>query len=321
LINLKDNHHKETIGMFDTVHFWINSVELSGVSPFDIKPYLSDITERQNKNGYSCSGGVGDYIINISENGISLKGSLAKNHFGDNLHTLTRRDAKQSIEELSDSLHFDIGMAKVTRLDVSTVIQTKHPPIDYYSYLGNKPFFYRLQSTPDTLYYNNHQRQIVFYDKTKEAKAKDVKVPTILQNSNLLRYELRYQRRINKQLKQSLTASKLYDVEFYRYVIKNWYDEFKAIQKLKEQSFMVDNISTLKDAETALFAALLQEKGQSIIDDYLAALKAKKAFKERQRYCELKRKLNKILQAQKGEKSDLIKELETAIFDIARYAR
>jgi hypothetical protein len=308
--------------MFDTVHFWIDRVELSGASPFDIQPYLSDITERQNERaGYSCSGNIGEYAINIGERGISLKGSLPKNHFGDNLHTLTRRDTQQAIEELSDSLHLDLGTAKVTRLDISTVIPTKRPPADYYSHLGNKPYFDRLQSTPDTLYYNNHQRQIVFYDKTKEAKAKDVQVPAIWQNSNLLRYELRYTKRLNKQLNASLTAARLYDVEFYRSVIQSWHSEFKAIQKLKNQSFMIDNINTTKEAETALFAALLQEKGQSIIDEYLAELKAKNVFKDRQRYYELKQKLNTILQATGGEQSDLIRELETAIFNIARYAR
>ncbi|GHV56581.1 hypothetical protein FACS1894182_03410 [Bacteroidia bacterium] len=307
--------------MFDTVHFWIDRVELSGASPFDTQRYLSDLTERQNKNGYSCTGNVGDYCVNIAENGISLKGSLPKNYFGDNLHTLTRRDTKQAIEELSDHLHTDINAARVTRMDVSTVIPTKRPPADYYSHLGNKPHFDRLQSTPDTLYYNNHQRQIIFYDKTKEAATKDVQVPEILQNSNLFRYELRYTKRLNKQLNTDLTAAKLHDVEFYRAVIQSWHNEFKTIQKLKNQSFMIDSISTTKEAETALFAALLQEKGQSIIDEYLAELKAKNVFRERQRYSELKRKLNTILQAPKGEQSDLIKELETAIFDIARYAR
>jgi hypothetical protein len=307
--------------MFDTVHFWIDRVELSGARPFDIQPYLSDITERQNERGYSCSGKTGEYLAHIAENGISLQGSLPKNYFGDNLHTLTRRDTKEAIEELSDHLHTDINAARVTRLDVSTVIPTKRPPADYYSHLGNKPHFDRLQSTPDTLYYNNHQRQIIFYDKTKEAMTKDVQVPEILQNSNLLRYELRYTKRLNKQLNTDLTAAKLYDVKFYRAVIQNWHSEFKAIQKLKNQSFMIDSISTPKEAETALFAALLQEKGQSIIDEYLAELKAKNVFRERQRYSELKRKLNTILQAPKGEQNDLIKELETAIFDIARYAR
>jgi hypothetical protein len=307
--------------MFDTVYFWFDRVELSGASPFDTQPYLSEITERKNKNGYSCTGNVGNYTVNIAENGISLKGSLTKNYFGDNLHTLTRKDTKQAMEQLSDNLHLNLSSARVTRLDVSTVIPTKRPPADYYSHFGSKPYFVRVQSTPDTLYYNNHQRQIIFYDKTKEAAAKDVQVPEILQNSNLFRYELRYTKRLNKQLNTDLTAAKLYDVEFYRSVIQSWHSEFKTIQKLKNQSFMIDNINTTKAAETALFAALLQEKGQSIIDEYLAELKVKSVFKDRQRYSELKRKLNTILQTPKGEQSDLIKELETAIFDIARYSR
>jgi hypothetical protein len=319
LPNFGNNNRNKV--MFDTVHFWIDRVELSGASPFDIQPYLSEITERQNERGYSCSGKTGGYLIHIADNGISLIGSLPKNYYGDNLHTLTRRDTKEAIEQLSDHLHTDIKAAKVTRLDVSTVIPTKRPPIDYYSHLGNKPHFERLQSTPDTLYYNNHQRQIVFYDKTKEATAKDVQIPDIWQNSNLFRYELRYTKRLNKQLNTDLTAAKLYDVEFYRSVIKSWHTEFKTIQKLKNQSFMIDNITTPKEAQTALFAALLQEKGQSIIDYFLAELRAKNVFDDRKYYSRVKADLNKILEAPKGEKSDLIQELETAIFDIARYAR
>jgi len=308
--------------MFDTVNFWIDRVDISEGNTFGILPYLSEITERQNeKKGYSCTGKIMDYTASVFDSGISLKGSLAKSHFGDNLHTLTRRDTMQAIEELNDCLHIDINRAKVTRLDVSTIIPTKCPPSDYYIHLGNKPYFDRLQSTPDTLYYNNHQRQIIFYDKTKEAMTKGVQIPEILQNSNLFRYELRYTNRLNKQLNTDLTARKLYNTDFYRFIIQSWHNEFKTIQKLKNQCFMIGNINTPKEAETALFAALLQEKGQVIINEYLARLKAENVFKERQRYSELKRKLNTILQAPKGEQSDLIKELETAIFDIARYAR
>ncbi|GHT00786.1 hypothetical protein AGMMS50276_27450 [Synergistales bacterium] len=307
--------------MFDSVNFWIDRVELSGSSTFDTQRYLSNITERQNKNGYSCTGNVGDYWVHIAENGISLKGSLAKNYFGDNLHTLTRRDTKQAIEELSDHLHTDINAARVTRMDVSTVIPTKRTPADYYSHLGNKPHFDRLQSTPDTLYYNNHQRQIIFYDKTKEAATKDVQVPEILQNSNLFRYELRYTKRLNKQLNTDLTAGKLYETGFYRAVIQNWYNEFKTIQKIKNQNFMIDNITTPKEAQTALFATLLQQSGQSVINDFLCELKAKNVFTDKKYYSRLKTDLNKILTTPKGEQSDLMKELETAIFDIARYAR
>jgi hypothetical protein len=283
---------------------------------------LSEITERKNaKSGYSCSGKLKNYAVSVYENGISLKGSLAKNYFGDNLHTLMRQDVKQAIEKLSAELHTDLTPAKVTRLDVSTVISTRRPPADYYRYLGSKPYFQRLQSTPDTLYYNNHQRQIIFYDKTKEASAKEVQIPDILQNSNLLRYELRYTKRLNKQLNTELTTAKIYDMEFYRSIVQSWHTEFKTIQKLKNQSFMTDNITTPKEAQTALFAYLLQQSGQSTIDEFLKELKAKNVFEDRKYYSRVKAELNRMLAVTTGQKSDLMQELETAIFDIARYAR
>jgi hypothetical protein len=308
--------------MFDTVNLRIDRVNLSSGNPSEVLPYLSDVTEHSHaKKGHSISGTLGNYHVYANESCLWLGGSLAKHYYGDNIHTLTRKDTQRAIEKVSDGLHLNVGGAKVTRLDVSTVIPTKHPPVEYYPFLGDKPHFKRRPHKTGTLYYDNYQRQFVFYDKAKEATAKGVQIPEILQNSYLFRPELRYLKRINRQLKTDVTAAKLYDVEFYRFIIQNWYKEFKSIQKLNNQSFMIGNISTIKEAETAFFAHFLQQAGQPAIDEYLAALKAGNVFKERQRYSELKRKLNTILQAPKGEQSDLMRELETAIFDIARYAR
>jgi hypothetical protein len=307
--------------MYDTVNLWINGCDILRGKPFEVLPLLSEITERQNeKTGYSCTGKVLDYTVNVSENGISLKGSLCKSFFGDNLQTLTRRATMQAVEKLSDCLHTDISIAKVNRFDVSTVIPTKRQPSDYYSYLGNKPYFERLQASKYTLYYNNHQRQIIFYDKAKEAAAKGIQIPAVWQNSNLFRYELRYNKSLNKQLKADVTASTLYDVTFYQSIIQNWYNEFKTIQKLKKDSFMIDDITTLKSAKETLFSYLLQEKGQNIIDDFLNELKEKKRFNNRSDYTRLKNDLNKMLVAKNGN-NDLIQELEHAISDIAKYSR
>ena len=306
--------------MYDTVNLWQNGFNISGGNPFDILPYLSDVTEYQSKHGYSCSGNVFDYTVNVFERGISLKGSLCKSFFGDNLQTLKRSVIKQAIEKLNDHLHIDLSEAKVTRFDVSTVIPTKRPPADYYAYLGNKPYFQREQ-WKESLYYSNHQRQINFYDKSKEAKAKFMDIPDIWKNSNLFRYELRYLRNINSQLKADVTASTLYDKDFYSNVIQNWYNEFKTIQKLKNNSFMIDGIKTPKEAQEALFSYLLQGAGQNLVTEFLSELKANNTFPDRKYYTRLKADLNKMLVSKNGNKSDLMQELETAIFNIARYAR
>jgi len=143
----------------------------------------------------------------------------------------------------------------------------------------------------------------------------------LLHGSNLLRYEIRWLRRINAQLKAEVTAQMLFDEKFYQNIIMNWFKEFQSIQKIKEQSFMTDNIVTVKDAETALFAYLLQQSGQSTIDEFLNDLKAANSFKDRQRYYELKKRLQTIFEIPRGKKSDLMQELETAIYSVAKDCR
>jgi acyl-homoserine lactone acylase PvdQ len=215
----------------------------------------------------------------------------------------------------------DISGANVTRADVSTVIATKRPPADYYPFLGDKPHFKRRLVTHDTLRYSTHQRQAEFYDKTEAAKAKNMAIPDPLRGCHLLRCEVRYLEHVSRQLKADVTAATLYNEVFYQSIVQNWYKEFKTIQKLKEQEFMIDNISSSSEAKTALFAHLLQQAGLPTIDEFMAALKAQKRFKSRSEYSKLRGDLNKIMAAPRGEQGDLMRELETAIYDVAKYAR
>lgn len=311
--------------MIDTLNMWIDRAAMAGGNPFAIAPYLTDLEEKQGVRwGYSVGGRLGDYTIYADQRGVSLKGSLAKYFLPSNVHTLTRATVQQALQMMSDSLHTDITAAVVTRADISTVIPTKRQPADYYSHLGAKPYFNRLQATPTTLYYSTQKRQLVFYDKTKEAATKRVKVPTSLAGCNLLRYELRFTSRLQKQLKQAdpITAAALYRPDVYYTLVQHWKQEFDTIQKLNRATTMIESIKTTGDAAKGLFARLLQQGGgQAVIDEYIADLKARKVFANRQYYTRLKTDLNKILQAPIEQQGDLIEELEKAIAYIAQYAR
>ena len=65
---------------------------------------------------------------------------------------------------------------------------------------------------------------------------------------------------------------------FYYFIIQQWKKEFDTIKKNNPISPMTDSIKTPKEAQEALFAMLLQQNGQSCIDDFLNELKAKKNF-------------------------------------------
>lgn len=310
--------------MFDTVNFWIDRGDAAGGNPFAVLPYLCEVVEqRSDKRGYSCSGKLGDYTVCCFQTGVSLKGSLAKYYLPSNVYTLTRQTAKEALEKMSDETHLNIATAKVTRLDVSTVIPTKRPPTDYYPSLGNKPHYRRLQAHADTLYYNQSFRQLIFYDKTKEAAAKAALIPPTLNGCNLLRYEMRHTKNIQRLLKlpDPITGATLTDSGFYYSIIQRWKREFDTIKKINTISTMTDSIKTPKKAQKALFAILLQQGGQNYIDEFLADLKAKNAFSDPKYYSRLKADLYKIWQAPNEAKSDMIRELEKAIADVANYAR
>jgi len=308
--------------MFDTVNFWIDRCNISGEKPFEILHYLDKAeTPHKDMDGrMTAKGIIGNYTVYVSEYGISLYGSLAKYYLGNNMETLTRETAKMAIEQLFSNLHLDKNTAQVTRLDVAAVIPTQHIPASYYSYLGQKPHFERVQYNSDTLYYNNHQKQIIFYDKAKEAKAGNVSIPEIFINNNLFRYELRYTNRLNTQFKTYVTATTITNEVFYRKITQNWHNEFKTIKKLKNLSFMIDNITTPKKAKDVLFASLLQKEKQSFIEDFLNKVKAKKRL-NRQRQYELRQNLYSIVETPIIEQTnDLMQELEKKIFTTAKYA-
>lgn len=310
--------------MYDTVNFWIDRSDTAEGNPFAVSPYLCEVVEQQsNKMGYSCSGKLGDYSVCCFQTGISLKGSLAKYYLPSNVFTLTRQTAGEALEQMSEALHLNVTAARVTRLDVSTVFPTKRPPTDYYPSLGSKPRFNRLQATKDTLYYNQQFRQLVFYNKTKEASAKGAIIPPTLTGCNLMRYEMRFTKNVQKLLKSAtpITGATLTDSSFYYSIIQQWKSEFDTIKKIHTINTMTDNIKTPKEAKETLFAILLQQGGQSKIDEYLADLKANNTFTDPKYYSRLKADLYKIMQAPSEAKGDLIRELEKAVADVALYAR
>lgn len=309
--------------MYDTINFWVDVLQ-TGADPFEVAQYLENVTERQNNNtGYTCSGKLRNYNVSCFQYGISLQGSLATFYLPSNVGTLTRQTTREAIESLSDVLHLDIKSAKVTRLDIATAIQTKRQAKEYFSYLGNKPYFERVQATKDTLYYNTNKRQLCFYDKAKEATKKGSLIPGTLLGCNLFRYELRFKSEIQKQLQTSdcVNGSLLFERSFYNEMVQRWKNEFESINKLKSSKYMVDGIKTPKDAKTALFAYLLQQDNGAIIENYLNDLKAKQLFADPKYYSRLKSDLNRLLQLPTMEAADLITELQTAINDIAKYSR
>ena len=314
--------------MYDTVNFWIDRIHIKGGNPFAIADYLSDVTECYGKDGrYSIKGKIRGYTVYVSESGILLIGSLAEFMFGSNIYTLTRHTTKFALEKLSDFLNLDMKQAKIYRIDIATVLQTEQSPCSYYRCLGYKTNFTRLETSKTTLEYRNgrsgqnQRNKLTFYDKTKQMKDKGKEVPKIFENSNLLRYELK----LNKNLKQQLNISEingklLTSESFYHSLIQRWKNEYETIKKINTYQINSSVITSPKMAQDGLFAILLQQQGQSGIDEYISTLKAQNTFSDPKYYTRTYKSLNKLISAEGIEEGELVRELNSLIFEVAKNA-
>ena len=304
--------------MYDTGNFWLDRA-MVGCDPFTIAQYLDEAAEHSSDRGYTITGKAGDYSVLLTDSGISLKGSLPKLLLPTNIHTLNRSGVKDAINKLSDTLHLPIDGAKVTRIDVSTVLPVTRPVNDYYQYMGNKPYSQRLQATADTLYYNTKIKQLIFYNKIAEAKAKSMMIPTVFNIAFLLRVEVRFTQRLPKQFNRiEITGATLYEEQFYTDMVRRWGKEYFSIDKLKSISFMnTTNIKTPKDGVNALLSFLLQDKEPGFINGFIADLRAQKTYDDPKYYSRLKDELIKLTKATTlAEQNELIRELDQSIREV-----
>ena len=109
--------------------------------------------------------------VTMTSNTISVKGSICKYHFGNNLYTLSMKDTKEAINSISESLGLNMKKASVSRVDWSTNLSTTLPPTLYMPKLGDLSRFNRLEN-PNSIYYNQSAKRLLFYDKMIEAKKK-----------------------------------------------------------------------------------------------------------------------------------------------------
>jgi len=284
---------------------------------------LSGVTEHTRDDGQVyVSGYLKNYRVNISGQGVSLKGSLAKYFLPDNFHTLTRSDSARAFEMMSDELCLPIQKAKVNRIDFAQNFLMIYEPEAYYPYLGDCQYYQR-QPTSNSLYYSNTLRQKLFYNKIAEGKKRGLTLPEVWNSQNVLRYEMRFTSRLPKQFnKAEVTASSLSDEKFYMAVFDKWLTEYDAINKLNSINFNLSVMNSPKDFWKQMNLMAISVIGQDKIIEEVENLRHQKAFDKPEYYSRLKREIKELCKTpEMTESSDLIQELDQKIKAAKKYYR
>lgn len=252
--------------MYDTVGLRLIVEDGRGFIPMEgIPPLLDRLVGVNHLPGSEyVTGYLGDLKITVRPNSVRVsRGSLCKWHFGDNYQTLDRRGAQEAIEHLSDILHLPMAEADVTRLDFGTNLIMRYPVSLYLNKLGKLRYWKRCDAAEaGALYYWGNGRVLNFYDKNRERASAGEPMPELYAGRNVLRYEIRYTKRIPKQLNRPyVTASDLYDRTFFDDMLHKWRDTYRAIQKIKDITPDFSMITRKSDLNRLGVLALVEKYG------------------------------------------------------------
>lgn len=266
------------------------------------------------------AGNLGNLTVRVKKHSVLVSGSLPKFYFGTNLIDVSREDIKTIINCLSDSLTLKLENAFVYRLDTGINIIVDRSVTEYTQCLGEARYFQKLAYREGGVLYKNSIRSICFYDKMREMKKHKVAIPEKYVDCNILRYELRYLKRLDKHLKvkPALTAGTLYEEGFYGQLVRKMRQAYTAIKKYKDcqnlQNLQPQNLKEVQDA--FVLAGIPAIGGMERVTELLRYWKAKCGWSNT-KYHRNKSYFQRVINKKNlTEKNSLIEELNAKIVKV-----
>jgi len=314
------------MGSYDSISLWLPA-ERAGVTDISLQvaSKLTGATQFIQRNGVeSYAGYLGNNLrARVSQQGLSVKGSISKYFLSNNVECLTRATTEQAIEKLSDELCLPMQKAKLSSMAYALNLIVKEKPQAYFPILGDSRYFNR-SLFGSTLYYINSNRKIRFYDKLKECKRTLHELPAALQGLNMLRIELELSKKLTYQFNLSeVTVGHLYEESFYMAMIDKLCNEYQAIRKNKIIQLNFSTMNSPKDFWQQAQADWIQKiGGEASALSIVENLRKQEAFKNSEYYSRLKKEIKTISTLPAlTQDSPLIEELDEKINRVKSYYR
>lgn len=303
--------------MFDTLYIWLPSERAGEIDLNQFTKYLLDVEDCFQNGERKIRGRLRNLKVLISPTGISIKGSLPKFHYGNNLKNLTSNEIKSAIQKIGNDLSIPILKARLTRIDIGINLSMDHEPKYYFRGLGKLAKMARGNFSETSLYYTNTTKTLNFYDKNREFY-KTSKIPDKFGlEKNLLRYELRLKKWLGRNFEnREVLVSNLIDKKFCKQILAIWAENYFSIKKNNIVHFDPTLIHLPKDYLEFLTLKGIEAHRENISTD-IKFLKSIESLKSKEYYSRLIAKINEISSSPKITiESDLNKELDFKITQI-----
>ncbi len=271
------------------------------------------------QSGEFVKGNLRNLYLVLRQDRISIEGSIQVFAQQENLSPFTFKEVSGAIHQLGDMLNFPIEEGRVSRFDFSGNILLRHPVEAYLAHFGQKSRFKR-QEQNNGIYYQTEEKILLFYDKIKEMKSKRMFIPPYFDGKNVLRYELRFMKKLSRQFKvQELQVKNLLDRSFFEELCHLWRSEYKSIEKNKSSIGSLSEIRTKRDLIKELSLMHVQQIGVDKLQGEIREMQLTGKISKKDAY-----EMRKFISEEATEKypsaeNDLISELNQKIKAAARF--
>lgn len=279
---------------------------------------LTNIKETHDRHtgNVSIKGNLDNLTIWQSSYAVTVEGSLTKYRYGNNWEGLPFGEMLRTFDSLSDRLYMPLDEAVITRLDLGiNMIMDYHESL-YFGLLDHCPKYSKMPCD-NGIYFNQGQKQMLFYGKEREQKAKGQLIPVQYQNKHTLRYEMRWRKGLSKQFNTGpFRVHSLCQEGVYMDLISKMSKEYLKIKKQRINSIAIDSMSSLKANEDYITLVGLQAVYGSLGNALAYIDKANKSgvFKNKMQARRLKDKYKRLYENPKLTKqNDLAIELDSKV--------
>ena len=266
-------------------------------------------------------------ITNTTKN-IFVTGSWATFYFGNNMQTLSCSQVRLAFEQMSDELQLPLWKANVTQLEFAANLIMSEPVSLYIPLLQSYRNYKRNNTDGESVNFwprtkpKNRSHELAFYNKTVQYKNIGNIIPAGFENQNVLRYELRLHRSINRQLNvDNVYGALLWDKEFFDRIGNKWLaDYYEIVKSQSNVSLSFENIRTptnLIEALASYYAVCHNAEYKAV----LQLLKENKAFPDPKYYSRIKSKLEKNKYLNYHNAGSLINELDQKVLEAFEVGR
>lgn len=153
-----------------------------------------DQKEKRSGDGYTIwRGKLRNYSVEISNNKITLFGSLCKFYHGDNLKSLTLEETKVALKLLAMESGLPILSGNIMRIDIGVNLSVTQPLKNYLNLFEETPKWIK-NLQPAGVTYNKGNQAFCIYDKKKELFRNSLDVHHLIRDDNILRAECRFKK-------------------------------------------------------------------------------------------------------------------------------